>query len=126
MPTTGDRYTVLQFFRSKLQEGQLAYLRTGNAKVGHATAVVKLGGTLYSINNQNWYTRLRVPRDQLQPLERYLQDWESWTRNPRAFGDPATYQSSTQSVEYDGFTTSYWVQADQTPRHHVRDEEYVR
>jgi hypothetical protein len=70
---------IQKVLAGKLQEGQMAFLsqwgeKDGGTK-GHATAVVKLQGTLYNINNQGW-----EQSDRLQTLDEWMTRWQ--TRSP--------------------------------------------
>jgi hypothetical protein len=73
--TGGDAAAIAKALEQRLGEGQLAYLRTGHAAGGHATAVVRIGGRLLSINNQSWYARLGVPAGRLQTLSEWTASW---------------------------------------------------
>lgn len=73
--TGSDAAAITRALDAKLAEREMAYLRTGNSKAGHATAVIKLDGQLYSINNQTWYERLGVPSGELQTLSQWTASW---------------------------------------------------
>jgi hypothetical protein len=69
----------------KLEEGQMAFLSQWGEKEdgsmkGHATAVVKLNGRLYNINNQGW-----EKGERLQTLDEWMTRWEL-THDDARFG----------------------------------------